>query len=71
MLLRRLRDDQLQSDQRPPGVDVVAVSFDIAMTMAGADKSCTSAVSRCSPSTEDGLISAVTAYWGDEDVSFE
>ena len=31
---------------------------------------CTSGASRSSPSTDDGLITAVEAYWGDEDVTF-
>ncbi len=53
-----------------PVGDVVAVSFDIAMTMAGADNVMHIRGVEVFTVTEDGLISGVTAYWGDEDVTF-
>jgi ketosteroid isomerase-like protein len=54
-----------------PVGDVAAVSFDISMTMTGADQIMHIRGVEVFTVNEDGLISAVTAYWGDEDVTFE
>jgi steroid Delta-isomerase len=54
-----------------PVADVAAVSFDISMTMVGADQVMHIRGVEVFTVTDDGLISEVTAYWGDEDVTFE
>jgi uncharacterized protein (TIGR02246 family) len=54
-----------------PVGDVAAVSFDISMTMAGAEQVMHIRGVEVFTVTDDGLISEVTAYWGDEDVTFE
>jgi steroid delta-isomerase len=54
-----------------PVADVAAVSFDISMTMAGADQVMHIRGVEVFTVSDDGLISEVTAYWGDEDVTFE
>ena len=52
-----------------PVADKAAIRFHITLASTAAPP-CTSGVSRSSPSTDDGLISAVDAYWGEEDVTF-
>ncbi len=54
-----------------PVGDVAAVSFDISMTMAGADQVMHIRGVEVFTVNDDGQISGVTAYWGDEDVTFE
>jgi hypothetical protein len=54
-----------------PTADVAAVSFDISMTVAGADQVMHIRGVEVFTVTDDGLIAEVTAYWGDEDVTFE
>jgi len=53
-----------------PVADTAAVSFHITLTLAGGSTMHIRGVEVFTV-TEDGLISGVVAYWGDEDVTFE
>jgi len=56
-------------DVHPVG-DTAAITFHITVTMEGGSAMHIRGVEVFTV-TDEGLISAVTAYWGDEDVTFE
>jgi hypothetical protein len=53
-----------------PVADRAAISFHITLTLAGPATMHIRGIEVFTV-TDDGLISAVDAYWGEEDVSFE
>ena len=53
-----------------PVADKAAITFHITLTLAGASTMHIRGVEVFTV-TDDGLISAVEAYWGDEDLTFE
>jgi uncharacterized protein (TIGR02246 family) len=57
-------------DEVHPVADRAAISFHITLTLAGPATMHIRGIEVFTV-TDDGLISAVDAYWGEEDVSFE